>query len=204
MRTLFTVLMAGLALCSTVRADNEVKAKADVFAEQMFAAKPDKDKNYACFVRSYDPGHLTRHPLQKVKAMKLLVTGETNAETKNFGYSFRLAVNFRNRSGAFDSSGDCGVGGMTDSPADKTVMGCSVDCDGGGVTVEMTPDNKSALVRLDRIRIWQNNKPDDEGFSLSGGADDRVFRLDRARLDMCKSLITDRAELAAMRTLKKD
>ena len=34
----------------------------------------------------------------------------------------------------------------------------------------------------------------------SGGADDRVFRLDRAPLEMCRALVTDRKELAAMRT----
>jgi len=180
-------------------------AKPDAFAQQMFGSAPGNDKSYACFVRTYDPGHLVRHPLQKVKAMKLLVTGETNSETQKFGYSFRLGVTFRNRTGTFDSSGDCGIGGITESPAHKSVMGCSVDCDGGGISVEMTPNNKSTLVRVERIRIWQNNKPDDEdGVDLSGGADDRVFRLDRVKLDMCRSLITDRKELAAMRTLKKE
>jgi hypothetical protein len=178
-------------------------ARPDGFAQQMFAGDPGKDKSYACFVRSYDPGHLVRHPLQKVKAMKLLVTGEVDPESHKFGYSFRIGVNFRKRAGNFDSSGDCGVGGITESPAHKTVIGCSVDCDGGGISVELTPDNKSTLVRLERIRIWQNNRPDDEGLDLSGGADDKVFRLDRARLDMCRSLITDRKELAAIRTLKK-
>jgi hypothetical protein len=54
-------------------------------------------------------------------------------------------------------------------------------------------------VKLDSIRIWRNNSPDEDGFPLSGGADDRVFRLDRASLDKCRSLVTDRQELAAMR-----
>jgi hypothetical protein len=180
------------------------EAKPDTFASQMFGTGFGKEKSYACFVRTYDPGHLVRHPLQKVKAMKLLVTGETDPETRKFGYSFRMGVGFRNRPGNFDSSGDCGLGGITESPAHRSVMGCSVDCDGGGVSVEMTPDSKATLVRLERIRIWQNNKPDDEGLDLSGGADDRVFRLDRAKLETCRSLVTDRKELAAIRTLKKE
>jgi hypothetical protein len=57
----------------------------------------------------------------------------------------------------------------------------------------------AVLVRLESIRIWRNNKPDDEGLNLSGGADDRVFRLDRMPVEMCRSLVTDRKELAAMR-----
>ena len=60
-------------------------------------------------------------------------------------------------------------------------------------------DSKSTKIGLDTIRIWRNNKPDEDGFSLSGGADDRVFRLDRASLEQCRSLVTDRKELAAMR-----
>ena len=199
-----SALLATSLLPAQMPAARADEARADAFAQQIFGSLPGKDKAYACFVRTYDPGHLVRHPLQKVKAMKLLVTGETDPETQKFGYSFRLGVAFRNRPGNFDSSGDCGIGGITESPAHKSVMGCSVDCDGGGISVEMTADNKSTLVRLERIRIWQNNQPDDEGLDLSGGADDRVFRVDRAKLDMCRSLITDRKELAAIRTLKKE
>lgn len=199
-----SVLLATSLLPAQMLAADADEAQPSAFALQLFAGSVGKDKSYACFARSYDPGHLVRHPLQKVKAMKLLVTGETDPETQKFGYSFRMGVAFRNRSGNFDSSGDCGIGGVTESPAHKSMMGCSVDCDGGGISVEMTPDNKSTLVRLQRIRIWQNNKPDDEGLDLSGGADDRVFRLDRAKLDMCRSLITDRKELAAIRSLKKE
>jgi hypothetical protein len=180
------------------------EAKPDTFAQQIFGGDPAKDKSYACFVRTYDPGHLARHRLQKVKAMKLLVTGETDSQTQRFGYSFRMGVNFRSRPGNFDSSGDCGFGSAAETPTHKSLISCSVDCDGGGISVEMTADNKSVLVRLDRIGIWQNNKPDDEGLTLSGGADDRVFRLDRINLDMCRSLIADRKELAATRTLKKE
>jgi len=207
------LIAAGFAQAQAVRAQTApvqaapvqaAQPKYDaVFAEQMFAGKVDQDKAYACFVRVYDAAHLARHPLQKVKSMKLLVTGEKSSDLPVLGYSFRLGLNFRNRKGNFDSSGSCGSAGITESPAHKTMLGCGVDCDGGGISVEMTPDNKATLVRLDRIRIWQNNKPDDEGLDLSGGADDKIFRLDRANLDLCRSLITDRKELAAMRTLKK-
>jgi hypothetical protein len=208
-----SVIAAGLAQGQAVRAQTApvqtapaeaAQPKYDaVFAEQMFAGKVDKDKSYACFVRVYDSAHLAKHPLQKVKAMKLLVTGEKGDDFPVLAYSFRLGLSFRNRKGNFDSSGSCGSAGITESPAHKTMLGCGVDCDGGGISVEMTPDNKATLVRLERIRIWQNSKPDDEGLDLSGGADDKIFRLDRANIDLCKSLIADRKELAAIRTLKK-
>jgi hypothetical protein len=172
----------------------------DDFAKRLFAGNTGKqDKSYACFVRRYDAAHLARHPLQKVSMMKLLVTAEKVPEDEMLNYSFRLGVAFRHRPGDFDSSGDCGHPKAPGIADDKAQLGCSVDCDGGGITVELSGDDKSTLVRLDSIRIWRNNQPDEEGLSLSGGADDRVFRLDRAKLDACRWLVTDRKELAAMR-----
>jgi hypothetical protein len=69
--------------------------------------------------------------------------------------------------------------------------------------VELTADANATIVRLGSVRLWNDKKPDDDRFHLDGGADDRVFRLDRVPLDMCKSLVTDRDELAAMRAQGK-
>lgn len=61
-------------------------------------------------------------------------------------------------------------------------------------------DDKSALMRLKRIRIWERNKSDDDaGNDLVAGADDRIFRVDRADLHDCSELVTDCQELAALR-----
>jgi hypothetical protein len=78
-------------------------------------------------------------------------------------------------------------------------LGCGVDCDGGGIDVAMK-DDKSAVIRLERIMLWQRNKPDDGPTNeLVAGTDDRVFRADRADLRECAELVTDRQELAALR-----
>ena len=200
MRAIFGAIFA-LGLTGPAQAQDAAKIDPQ-FPTKMFAGAVSNEKNYACFVRVYDSAHLRRHPLQKVKMMKLLVTGETAEDKQGLSYSFRMGVAFAKKPGNFDSSGDCGFGPMAESTPGKTVMGCGVDCDGGGVTVELKPDNEAALVRLERIRIWQNNKPDEDGLDLSGGADDKLFRLDRAKLGQCRSLITDRKELAAIRSLE--
>ena len=204
-RCLPTVALAVLAVSATLStghpaAAGEESDKIDVFAARLFAGPVDKQKKtYGCFVRRYDAAHLARHPLQKVSMMKLLVTAEMLPEAELLNFSFRVGVRFRHRPGDFDSSGECGHGRVSESADAKEQLGCSVDCDGGGITVELSPDNKSTLIKLDTIRIWRNNKPDDEGFPLSGGADDRVFRVHRVGLEDCRSLVTDRQELAAMR-----
>jgi len=172
------------------------------FTQRIFVTAPGKDKSYACFTRVYDPAHLAAHPKQKVNAMKLLMTSENDEETKAPQLSFRLGLRYRTRSGNFDSSGGCGHAHIGEDTKGQLRINCSVDCDGGGISIGMTPDNKSAMLYVERVRIWRNNQPDEEASdSLVGGADDRVFRLDRIALSECASLVTDRKELAAMRSV---
>jgi hypothetical protein len=82
-------------------------AKNEQFVKSLFAGPVAKTKTYACFVRTYDPEHLARHPLQKVRAMKLLVTAEQQPEADGPTYSFRLGLRYRAKSGNYDSSGGC-------------------------------------------------------------------------------------------------
>ncbi len=138
------MLMAGVLAAATGFAGNPAVAddSPDIaFAKRMFAGSAPQPKGYACFVRRYDAAHMAQHPLQKVTVMKLLVTAEMVPDDKVLEYSFRLGVNFRDRPGDFDSSGDCGHAAAAKVPDDaETVMpagvdiSCGVDCDGGGVT----------------------------------------------------------------------
>ena len=147
------------------------KAKAAAFDVRMFT-KPPGMKAYACFVRRYDPDHLARHPLQKVSAMKLLVAAEVpqdeEIKEKIINYSFRLGLKYRHRSGDFDSSGSCNHF-VPEDRGHEIHLGCGVDCDGGGIDVAMSKDDdKSAVVRVERVRIWQNSKPDEEAERRTG------------------------------------
>ncbi len=171
---------------------------ADAFDIELFAGTPGR-KAYACFVRHYDADHLARHPKQKVSAMQLLVTAEMAPEEQTIGYSFRLGVKYRHRPDDFDSSGYCNHA-VAEDTGKEIRFDCGVDCEGGGINVALSKDDKSAIIRLDRITVWQRNKPDDEaGDALLAGADDEVFRLDRAHSGCRAAMMTDRKELAAIR-----
>ena len=173
------------------------KAQAAAFDGKMFGA-PLGAKTYACFVRRYDGSHLTQHPKQKVSAMKLLVTAEDAPEDKTINYSFRLGFKYRHRTGNFDSSGYCNHI-IAENTGGEIRLGCGVDCEGGGIEVALK-DEKSALIRLERIRIWERNKADDDASNdLVAGADDKIFRVDRTDLHECAELVNDRKELAALR-----
>ncbi|WP_063690757.1 hypothetical protein [Bradyrhizobium stylosanthis] len=190
---------AGVAHADEDQVRETTKAEADAFTARVYAG-PTGDKAYACFVRRYDAEHLARHPKQKVASMKLLISAETDKEDKQMHNSFRLGFRYRHRSGDFDSSGSCGSHAVLLSDGAEVRMGCGVDCEGGGIEVGLSKDNKSAIIRLVQIRVWQNNKPDDEAeHALVAGADDKIFRLDRTDTSECASLVTDRKELAALR-----
>ena len=194
----FLTFAAVASLDGTVHAQDVDSARAGAFTTRMFAGDPGK-KAYACFIRRYDADHLARHPKQKVAAMKLLVSAEFEEEDKTLHHSFRLGVKYRHRSGDFDSSGYCNHV-LAGEKGDEVRFGCGVDCEGGGIEVALSKDDKSAIIRLERIRIWQNNKPDDDAEdSLVAGADDKIFRLDRTDARDCASLVIDRKELAALR-----
>ncbi len=174
------------------------KAEAETFNARMYAGTPG-NAAYACFVRRYDAEHLARHPKQKVASMKLLVSAETDEEDKQLHNSFRLGFRYRHRSGDFDSSGSCHHAVFT-KEGNEVRLGCGVDCEGGSIGVALSKDDKAAIVRVERVRVWLHNKPDDEAErSLVAGADDRIFRLDRAENSECAALVTDRKELAALR-----
>ncbi|MDA9444220.1 hypothetical protein XH98_35040 [Bradyrhizobium sp. CCBAU 51745] len=174
------------------------KTEAETFNARIYAGTPGKTA-YACFVRRYDAEHLARHPKQKVASMKLLVSAETDSEDKELHNSFRLGFRYRHRSGDFDSSGSCHHTVLT-KEGNEVRLGCGVDCEGGGIGIALSKDDKSAIVRLESVRVWLHNKPDDEAErSLVAGSDDGIFRLDRADNSECAALATDRKELAALR-----
>ena len=174
------------------------KAKAAAFDNRVFAA-PLGQKTYACFVRRYDANHLAQHPKQKVSAMKLLVSAEIPPDERTtINYSFHLGVKYRRQAGNFDSSGSCRHV-IAEEKGGEIHLGCGVECDGGGIAVAMK-DDKSAIVELERVRMWDRKKPDAEtGHDLEAGADDKTFRVDRADLGECAELVTDRKALAALR-----
>lgn len=177
------------------RAENDVdSAKSAAFDNRIFAG-PLAEKTRACLVRRYDADHLAQHPKQKVSAMKPLLTAENVPEEKTTNYSFPLGIKYRRRTGNFDSSGFCGHV-VTDVASDIR-FGGDVDCESGGINVALSKDDQSATVRLERIRIWNRDKPDQEAEdALMAGADDKIFRADA---EESAELVTDRRELAAIR-----
>jgi hypothetical protein len=184
---LLSAIVALLAAATSTRA-------AEPLAGRLFAGAVGAEKTYACFVRRYDAGHLARHPRQHVSAMKLLVSAETDPESKTLSYSFKLAIRFRGRTETFESGGGCSRGEGIEAGR----LGCGVECDGGGIEVILAKDDQSVLMKTEGARVWRNDADDEEqDLPQLGGAGDRAFKLRRASLDACETLMKDHDEVAA-------
>jgi hypothetical protein len=195
---LFMAALVGLLASGAVAARAD-EAKLSDFAQRMFATKSFEQKASACFVRTYDAGHLARHRRQTVSAMKMLVSAETLADDGQLSYSYELGVKFRNRSGDYVSRFQCGRAHMADVKRTRVEVTCHDGCEGGdGVVIALTPDSKSIHVRIDSVSVWLPDKPSDADghFEFHGGPDNHVFRLDRVDLENCKSLVRDGDEVA--------
>ncbi len=195
------LIAASLTLLAFAVCAARAKDDTEGFARRLLAVKSVEQKTYACFMRSYDASHLARHARQKVGTMKLLVAAERLPEDSALSYSFRLGVKLRNHKGDFVSNGDCGHAEVSKLKRAGIRISCGGDCGGGGMAVGLAPDDKSLVVKLDEIAIWRADKPDDEStqLELRGGADDRVFRLDRVSNEICAPLAREGEELAALR-----
>jgi hypothetical protein len=188
-------------LASAAVAAPREDAKLADFAQRMFATKSFDQKTSACFVRTYDSAHLARHRKQTVTAMKMLVSGEKLKDDQQLSYSYELGVNFRNRKGDFASSFHCGQARMSEDKRGAVDVRCHEGCEGGdGVVIALASDARSIIVKIDSVGLHPADQPaDGDGyFGFEGGAQDRVFRLERVDLDKCKSLIKDGAAVAEL------
>jgi hypothetical protein len=187
-------------LASAAVAQADEAAKINDFARRMFATRSFEQKTTACFVRTYDAAHLARHPKQTVSAMKMLISAEKLEGDTSLSYAFRLGTKFRDRKDDYASAMDCGYAYMSEVKREGVRVSCKEGCEGGGLEIALAPDSKAIIVKLDSIGVWLADKPEDVDAQVpfNGGADDKVFRLERVDNELCKSLIKESNEVAAV------
>jgi hypothetical protein len=207
-----TALLAALAIAvagvnfSARAQDSKEEAKAEskedskedqAFQQRLFGRTASGTQIHACFSRVYDPAHLAQHPRQNVRTMLLLV--KANSESDQPAYALSLGVTFRKSGAHFESAGDCGSIHDAGAGGSAAAVHCGVDCDGGSIDVAIK-DAKSVLVSIPTgARIWRAGSNNDSDEAKRFGADDKVFRLDKAALTECLRLADDSKEKAAMR-----
>lgn len=151
---------------------------------QLFGQEVSEETLAACYVRHYDEPHLKVHPQQNVTDMALLVSGVPDGAGGGI-YGLGIGVNFRDVSNQLQLSGGCGVG------EDGQMLNCGIDCDGGVIDVTLR-DKDSVRVEIPYgARTWDPESDDEPDPAAEFGEDDKVFRLNRADLKECLSLVWD-------------
>ena len=185
------VLAAALASASPAAADD-----IGAFARKFFGRPIGSGLNFACFARVYDARHLAGHPRQNVTDMALLA----RLDGKEPGYyALTLGLHLRKSHALRMTSADCGA----HAASGATAIECSADCEGGKVDIRLKDDGSVWLTFPHNAAIWSPSEPGDSKVEPTGlGADDLLFRLDRAAGGKCAPLVTDKEEAAILRRQK--
>jgi hypothetical protein len=153
-----------------------------------------------CFTRSYTEAHMRTHPKQLVRRLSLMVEVEHIKDDDLYRYNFVMRADVRGKRKTLETSGECGWA-YAEKPREGRLIGCSVECDGGGVEIERQRGSTDTLLmhladvdaagqhsgRAGRIRMAACG--DDEeanAIDLVSGADDKTFRLSKAPLSACR------------------
>ncbi len=152
----------------------------------------------ACFGRIYDRGHLASHPQQKTASIHVLRSlghrpqselwypGAREEEIKRFretgGTSVYAFVNFRDRRGSFYNSLICSQDG-------RDGMLCGVECDGGSFRLKRENANTALLTNNGFVLVGGCGEEVEEAKTIffEPGTDDKVFRLERKPIAVCRA-----------------
>jgi hypothetical protein len=191
--------MTALAAMQAQAQDMTPRQESENFVRRVLGSLPGDKPATACFVRTYDAAHLAAHPQQKVRQVLFLFRASEIQEDNFVSYTFITGFRVKGRAGRLDTSGSCGHARL-EGEGPITHLNCGVDCDGGGVRVEVVEGNKSILMRMDNgvsvepaaTRMNPDEPP--QRIGLPTGADDKVFRLDRVAIDQCTQLLPTRKD----------
>jgi len=159
----------------------------------LFGKDPGDGEAFACYSRHYDKAHLAAHPQQNVGDMTLFVNSFVDPEMGR-QYLLEMGVRFRERSTLFQISGGC-------STIDgKNGLSCGIECDGGAIDVTVKDQNSILVSIPDGARTWDPESGEEPPENARFGLDDKLFRLDRTKLQDCLPLVLDdtlKAEISA-------
>lgn len=185
-----------LPQAASAQSEDADAAKKAAFDKRIFGGAVGSNAS-ACFARRYDARHLAQHPKQKVSAMKLLLTAEKTPDEPAI-HMYRIGVQFRGKPGK-NFYGDSACSFLIDDEGKKeTSFSCGAECGGGGFEIALAKDDKSVIVHVDTIGIYDRKHPDGDLLTLEGGKDDKVFRLDRVDAAECAELLPKPKQTASV------
>lgn len=137
----------------------------------------------ACYGRSYDKAHLSRHPDQLVTSMILSLREWRGDIGQSYeGYQATVGVAIRGQSKRHVTSSLC------QRAIGSDILKCSIECDGGLFNLVSSSRRGSITLELDRLSFDVSCDGEFETLTLSAGIDDKSFRLDPVEPSNCREL----------------
>lgn len=136
----------------------------------------DFERQTQCYTRSYDKKHLSMHPEQLTKSMRIQLI-EKHIGRWNYDFIIEFSVRGNNRKYT--------TGGLCEPVAGQPKIRCFGECDSGMFNISIKEDTRSILLTLDHITEICR---DGESFTLNAGKDDRDFHLDAAPNIACADM----------------
>lgn len=182
------LLLAGLALCWSAE---DVRAEpADTLGGRLPVGSGMK-----CYSRAFDKGHMAAHPKQRITTMALVI-----APMKLQGYDryrvwpYVFVTRLKGEKGMFWQGGQCEFEGGE--------FNCSVDCDGGHVTLAAPEAGPGLHLELSKNYILQGGCGDRRKVvHLSRNSEEPSYALDAKDMTVCTSQI--RASRKASEVLRE-
>ncbi|MEM7399242.1 MAG: hypothetical protein AAF354_09890 [Pseudomonadota bacterium] len=137
-----------------------------------------------CYAREYSASHLAQHPDQTVTSMALGLRAQKD-DPKLFDGA--IAVTVRGSDRRRLTVGIC-------EPTGRNSFDCGIECDGG--SFQLRPSSRKGSMRLILQRIYFDggcgfDAGAGNGYELTAGKDDKLFRLDPSANARCKALFEE-------------
>eukprot|EP01037_Dinobryon_pediforme_P024146 gene24146-25847_t len=169
------VLLLAAALAIATATDGSAAEGTAPTVQSLLGTLKGKPAHAACFVRTYDDTHLARHPHQNVRDMRAYI--KATGDGSDSAYEIQVGVHFRDVRKRFDVVGSC-----TKSAENPSSLHCGVDCDGGSFGIRQKDADALLIDVPDGASLIDSRTP-----KARFGADDKLFRLDRAPISECRS-----------------
>ena len=173
MRFAFTVLLGALFATPALAGDAS--------DEKLFGRDPGNGPAYACFSRAFDAPWLQAHPEQNVARLTVFVARKSGDDT--VWHSGNMELHFRDSAATYHVTADCS--------GQDGVLGCGVDCDGGGYKMTVMSNSELGIEVDDYLRYYDIFDTSVDARTSGFRAGDKNLVVARSDLRDCLSLIAD-------------
>lgn len=153
----------------------------DLAAENLFGRDPGNGAAYACFSKTFDAAWLAAHSGQNVADITVFVARRRSDDT--VWHTGNMELHFRDSAATYHVTADCSSEG--------NVLGCAIDCDGGGYKMTVISKSEISVAFDDHLRYYDISDTPTDNKTVGFKDGDKNVVIQRTDLRDCLPLIVD-------------